>query len=120
MKLITHFMMGKKRSILHLMLGMIRERADIRQHEINNNFRKGFRSIAKIFARKMSDSLFRIKDSRVIMWQTSKLRNTVRILKEIRTQNIRWAFALMRREMIRNRQERAKEEIQELDQKLGC
>lgn len=65
--------------------------------------------MGKIFARKMSDILFRIKDSRVIMWQSSKVRSTVRILKEIRIQNIRWAFALMRREMIRNRQERAKE-----------
>ncbi len=63
----------------------------------------------------MNEALFRVKDSRVIMGQTSKLRNTFRIIKEIRIQNIRWAFALMRREMIRSRQEKAKEEIQELD-----
>lgn len=71
--------------------------------------------MSKIFARKMNEALFRVKDSRVIMGQTSKLRNTFRIIKEIRIQNIRWAFALMRREMIRSRQEKAKEEIQELD-----
>lgn len=63
----------------------------------------------------MNEALFRVKDSRVIMGQTSKLRNIFRIIKEIRIQNIRWAFALMRREMIRSRQEKAKEEIQELD-----
>jgi hypothetical protein len=66
----------------------------------------------------MSDTLFRIKDSRAIMSQTSKLRNMFRIMKEIRIQNMRWAFVLTRREMIRNRQERAKEEIKELDEKL--
>lgn len=71
--------------------------------------------MSKIFSRKMNEALFRVKDSRVIMGQTSKLRNTFRIIKGIRIQNIRWAFALMRREMIRSRQEKAKEEIQELD-----
>jgi|JI6StandDraft_1071083.scaffolds.fasta_scaffold979485_1 hypothetical protein len=74
--------------------------------------------MVRIFSIKMSDTLFRIKDSRAIMSQTSKLRNMFRIMKEIRIQNMRWAFVLTRREMIRNRQERAKEEIKELDEKL--
>lgn len=65
--------------------------------------------MVKIFARKMNHCMCRIKDSRVIMKQNSQLRSVVRIMKEIRIQNIRWAFALMRREMMRDRQEKAKE-----------
>lgn len=101
-------MLGKKRSILQSMLKKIRERAEIKQYQVNSCLRKGLRSISRLVARKLSDTLFRIKDSRVIMGQKSKLRNTIRILKEIRTQNMRWAFVLMRREMIRNRQEKAR------------
>lgn len=80
-KLIMNFMMGKKRDILESMLCLVRERGEVRQHQENSNFRRGLRVIVRIFSQKMSETLFRIKDSRAIMGQTSKLRNMFRIMK---------------------------------------
>lgn len=62
------------------------------------------RKIVKIFGRKVGEVFFRIKDSRVIVGQNKKLRLMFKIIKEIKSQNTRWAFANLRREMLRNRQ----------------
>lgn len=80
--------------------------------------RRAFRNISRIFTSKISSTFYQIKDSRVIIVQKKRLWNTVRILKEIRTQHMRWAFVLMRREMVRDRQNKVKEEIEQLDEKL--
>ena len=52
------------------------------------------------------------------MGRNKRLRAIVRIMKEIRVQNMRWSFVLMRREMVRDRQEKVLEDLKELDSKL--
>ena len=96
-KLLTGFMVGKKRDALHSMLSLIKERGDNRQHLINNKFRKGIRSMIKIVVRKKKNVFHRIMDTRVILDQNKKLRSCFKIVKEIRIQNVRWAFVHMRR-----------------------
>ena len=111
-RLLTHFMLGKKRDILLTTIQRLRERGEVNQQKCNKDLRKGIRAMARIVTRKMSNSFFKVKDSRVIIGQNKRLRNVVMIMKEIRTQNMRWAFALIRREMVRDRQEKVEEEIQ--------
>lgn len=115
LRMLTYFMMGKKRDILHTTLKRLRERGGINQFNINNNFRKGIRSMIKITSRKMSSAFFQVKDSRAIVGEKKKLNNMMRILKEIKKQNTRWAFVLIRREMVKDREKCVKEEIDQLD-----
>lgn len=81
----------------------------MKQHQINNSYRKGLRTITKIFSRKVGDAVSHIKDSRVIIGQTKRMKLMFKIIKEIRTQNMRWAFVEIRREMLRNRCEKTVE-----------
>lgn len=117
-RLLTAFVVGKKRELLHSMLNELKDRGETRQSRLNNNGRLVIRKIVKIFGRKVGDVFFRLKDSRVIVGQNKKLRLMFKIMKEIKTQNTRWAFVGLRREMLRNRQEKVREEIKELDVKL--
>jgi hypothetical protein len=114
-RLMTHFMVGKKRDILHSTIDRLRERGEIQQQRISNGFRKGIRTMTRIVGRRESNAFFQLKDSRAIVHQNKRLRTVVRILKEIRVQNIRWAFVLIRREMVRNRHKQVKEELKDLD-----
>jgi len=59
--------------------------------------RRAFRNMSRIFNRRLTYTFFKVKDSRAIVVEKKRLWNLVRIMKEIRTQNIRWAFVLMRR-----------------------
>jgi len=59
--------------------------------------RQAFRNMSRIFNRRLTYTFFKVKDSRAIVVEKKRLWNLVRIMKEIRTQNIRWAFVLMRR-----------------------
>ena len=107
--MLTYFMMGKKRDILHSTLKRLKERGGINQYNINNNFRKGIRSMIKITSRKMTNAFFHIRDSRAIVGEKKKLNNMMRILKEIKKQNTRWAFVLIRREMVKDREQSVRE-----------
>ena len=83
----------------------------MRQYQINSNCRNALRIMVKIFNRKMGDSFSIIKDTRVIIGQNKRLKLMFKIVKEIRTQNMRWAFMEIRREMLRSRRGKATEEI---------
>ena len=79
----------------------------MRQYQRNVNCRNGLRKLIKIFSRKMGNTLSTIRNTRVIIGQNKRLKTVFKIVKEIRAQNMRWAFVEMRREMLRSRCEKA-------------
>lgn len=107
--MLTAFVVGKKRSIFHRVLGQLREVGEMRQYQINSNCRNALKIMAKIFNRKTGDTFSIIKDTRVIIGQSKILKLMFKIVKEIRTQNMRWALMELRREMLRNKSGKASE-----------
>jgi hypothetical protein len=64
----------------------------MRQHQLKTNFRDAFRLLITIFNRKISGTFSVVKNTRVIIEQNKRLKLMFKIVKEIRTQNMRWAF----------------------------
>ena len=64
----------------------------MKQYQLNTNCRNGFRVLVKIFNRKLSVAFSILKDTRVIIEQNKRLKLMFKIVKEIRTQNMRLAF----------------------------
>ena len=64
----------------------------MRQHQLKTSFRDAFRVLIKIFNRKISGTFSVVKNTRVIIEQNKRLKLIFKIVKEIRTQNMRWAF----------------------------
>jgi hypothetical protein len=96
-RLLTAFVVGKKRSTFQRVLGQLREVGEMRQYHINSNCRNSLRIMIKIFYRKMGYTFSIIKDTRVIIGQNKRLKLMFKIVKEVRTQNIRWAFIEIRK-----------------------
>lgn len=104
--MITAFVMGKKRKGLHFMLKRLREFGDWQQFKINTSYRSGIRKMIKVHNKKMQEHFNRLKSTKVIIQFVKICKNVFRLLKELKTQNTRWAFLGLRREMLRSRKEK--------------
>ena len=117
-RLLTAFMLGKKRRILHMVIKQVKEYGNWRELSWNTHHRKALRTCTRIVRGRLQTTFNKIRDTRATVDYCKKLRGMFNIVREIYVQNRRWAFVNIRREMLRNKQERAFEEIKELDEKL--
>lgn len=89
--------MGKKRKGLQLILKKLKEFGDWQQYKINTSYRSGLRKIIKVHGKKMQEHFNRLKNTKVIIQFVKICKNVFKLLKELKTQNTRWAFLGLRR-----------------------
>lgn len=54
----------------------------------------------------MQEKFNYLKNTKVIIHFVKTCKNVIKLLKEIKTQNTRWSFLSLRREMLRSRKEK--------------
>lgn len=93
------------------MLKKMKEFGDWQQYKINTKFRSGLRKVIKVYNKKVQEHFNVIKSTKAIIHFVKICKNVIRLLKELKTQNTRWAFLILRREMLRSRKEKVGGEI---------